>query len=83
MILCILYENLCQPFISKSTRIVENQNPILIDNIFVNTIETPVCGNLIEKISDHLPNFIILENQNIKENIMTTLHRRDISNFKM
>ena len=76
-----MYENLRQACISKPTRIVNNQNPTLIDNIFVNTIESPVCGNLIDKISDHLPNLIILENQNIKEKIMTNMHRRDTSNY--
>ena len=76
-----MYENLSQPCISKPTRIVNNQNPTLIDNIFVNTIESPVCGNLINKISDHLPNFIIVENQNIKEKIMTNMHRRATGNY--
>ena len=76
-----MYENLCQPCILKPTRIVNNQNPTLIDNIFVNTIESPVCGAIIDKISDHLLNFIILENQNIKEKIMTNMHRKATSNY--
>ena len=45
-----MYENLCQPCILKPTRIVENQRPSLIDNIFINSIESPVSGNLIERI---------------------------------
>ena len=45
----LVYENLCQPCISKPTQIVENQKPALIDNIFVNTIESPICGNLIDE----------------------------------
>ena len=75
-----MYENLCQPCISKPTRIVGNQKPSLIDNIFVNTIESPICGNLIDKISDHLPNFII-ENQDIKEKTIANNHQRDTKNY--
>ena len=77
----LMYENLCQPYISKPTRIVKNQKPTLIDNIFVNTIESPICGNLIEKISDHLPNFIIIENQDIKKEAAMNLYQRDTSNY--
>ena len=58
----IMYENLCQPCIMQLTRIVDRQKPSLIDNIFISTIESPVSGNLIDKISDHFPNFIIIEN---------------------
>ena len=57
-----MYENLCQPCIMQPTRIVDRQKPSLIENIFINTIESPVSGNLIDKISDHFPNFIIIEN---------------------
>ena len=33
----------------------------LFDNIFVNTIEKEIhSGNLMSKLSDHLPNFIIM-----------------------
>ena len=77
----LMYENLCQPCITKPTRIVKNQKPTLIDNIFVNTIESPICGNLIEKISDHLPNFIIIENQDIKKEAAMNLYQRDTSNY--
>ena len=54
-----MYENLCQPCIIQPTRIVDKQKPSLIDNIFINSIESPVSGNL-DKISDHFPNFIII-----------------------
>ena len=43
------------------TRIVDNATPSLIDNIFANSIDhSPISGNLTCKVSDHLPNFIIL-----------------------
>ena len=76
-----MYENLCQPCISKPTRIAGNQKPSLIDNIFVNTIKSPMCGNLFDKISDHLPNFIIIEDQDIKEKIITNNLQRDTKNY--
>ena len=56
----IMYENLCQPCIIQPTRIVDKQKPSLIDNIFINSIENPISGNLLDKISDHFPNFIII-----------------------
>ena len=63
-----MYEHLCQPCILQPTRVVEKQNPSLIGNIFINTIEHPVVsGNLIDRISDHFPNFIIIENTNQRE----------------
>ena len=52
--------NFFQPCILEPTRIVSNAEPSLINNIFINSLEKIVTsGNLIEKISDHMPNFII------------------------
>ena len=56
-------------YIIHPTRIVNNAKPSLIDNIFANTIEhTPISDNLSCKISDHLHNFLILQEfgKNIK-----------------
>ena len=59
--------NLLQPFIIEPTRIVDKQKPTLTDNIFVNLFNKELkSGNLVAKISDHLPNFIIIENINKK-----------------
>ena len=45
------------------TRITERQKESLIDNIFINFSDLHcLSGNLFEKISDHLPNFMIIEN---------------------
>ena len=66
-LIILMYENLCQPCILKPTRIVENQRPSLIDNIFINSIESPVSGNPIERLSDHFPNFLIINNNYEKE----------------
>ena len=59
--------NLFQPCITEPTRIVDKQKPTLIDNIYVNLFNIELkSGNLVEKISDHLPNFIIITNINKK-----------------
>ena len=50
-----MYENLLQPFIIQPTRVNDYQKPTLIDNIFVNTIDVPTSGNLIDRTSDHFP----------------------------
>ena len=51
------------PDIKKLMRIVDHQKSSLIDNIFINTIEKHIkSGNLTTKVSDHLPNFIIVSN---------------------
>ena len=48
------------------TRIVGRNKPSLIDNIFISKcIKNLNAGSIIGKISDHLPNFLIV--QNIKE----------------
>ena len=58
--------NLFQPCITEPTRIVDKQKPTLID-IYVNLFNVELkSGNLVEKISDHLPNFIIITNINKK-----------------
>ena len=61
---------------------VSKQKPSLIDNIFINTIEKEiVCGNFISKITDHMPNFMIMldilpERNRVKRTL------RSFSNFK-
>ena len=52
-----------QPTINKPTRVVKKQNPSILDNIFTNAIDKDiVTGNLVDKISDHMPNFILMKN---------------------
>ena len=49
------------PHILKPTRITGNSAP-LIDNIFFNSIKYhTVSGNILTDISDHLPNFLIID----------------------
>ena len=58
-----MYSNFFQPCILEPTRITSNNRPSLLDNIFINTHDKEVySGNIIDKISDHIPNFAIINN---------------------
>ena len=53
--------------IADSTRIVPGNRPSLVDNIFINIIDKNLhSGNSFDKLTDHLPNFVIIENMNKK-----------------
>ena len=70
----------CTPHILKPTRITGN-SATLIDNIFFNSIKYhTVSGNILTDISDHLPNFLIIDKLNAlpKHFIM---YQRDYSNL--
>ena len=55
--------NFLQPCITKPTRTVKYNRPSLVDNIFVNIYDKEIHSrNIIEKITDHLPNFVIIKN---------------------
>ena len=50
------------PQILGPTRITENEQASLIDNFFIDFNDWHcTSGNFFEKISDHLPNFLIIE----------------------
>ena len=58
-----MYFNIFHPHILLPTRIVDNARPSLLDNIFTNTLDLDImCGNLLNKITDHLPSLIVLNN---------------------
>ena len=63
----MMIENSFQPCILEPTRIVQGNKPSLVDNIFSNSIEPVTSGNLYQKISDHLPNFVIFNNIKTKK----------------
>ena len=68
------------PRITEPTRITNTNKPSLVDNIFTNTFDNPVSGNILEQISyDHLPNFVILDHEQKKKLVNTV--KRDKSNF--
>ena len=59
--------NFLQPCITKPTRTVKYNRPSLVDNIFVNIYDKEIhSGNIIDKITDHLPNFVIIKNMRNK-----------------
>ena len=76
-----MYSNLLHPCITEPTRIVGSNRPALIDNIFINTYNKHVnSGNIIEKISDHMPNFVIIR-EIIDKKKPQKLVIRDMKNF--
>ena len=75
-----MLSNFCQPHIIQPTRIVDNAKPSLVDNIFFNSIEYETkSGNIISKISDHMPNFIILEKLDLRTTKVIKIQRRDFT----
>jgi hypothetical protein len=76
----MMIDNGYQPCITEPTRIVNGNKPSLVDNIFCNSVENCASGNLFDKISDHLPSFIIIENIKSKTNPKLT-KRRNMKNF--
>ena len=63
------------------TRIVKNSKPSIIDNIFSNDINREIIsGNLVDQISDHMPNFVILQDFK-KSELIIKYQKRDYSKF--
>ena len=69
-----------QPCITEPTRIIHGNKPSLVDNIFSNSIEMCTSGNLYDKISDHLPSFVIVANVKNKPK-PKKIKRRNMKNF--
>ena len=56
-----MYSIFLQPSMTQPTRALGKSRPTLIDSIFVNTYDKQLfAGNLLDKVSDHLPNFLII-----------------------
>ena len=70
-----MLEHNFQPCINAPTRITNTNKPSLVDNIFINTLEKPIGGNILE----HLPQFIILEQEQIDNT--THIKKRNTNNF--
>ena len=68
------------PHILQPTRL---GSKTLIDNIFFNSLEySSISGNLLYELSDHLIQFLILEDLiNYRVSIRSNLYKRDFSNF--
>ena len=69
-----------QPHILQPTRIT-NHSATLIDNIFFNSItHHTISGNITYELTDHLPNFIIINKfTTLPKNVV--IYKRDFSNF--
>ena len=57
----LMLENSLQPCIIEPTRITSGNKPSLVDNIFSNSTEAVISGNLYQTVSDHMPNFVIYD----------------------
>ena len=76
-----MYTNLLQPYIIYPARFVGNAKPSLIDNIFSNAINREIfSGNITDKISDYMPNFIIIQDYK-KSELHEKYYKRDYSKF--
>ena len=65
--------NFLQPCITEPTRIIQGNRPSIVGNILTNIFDKELySGNLLDKITDHLPNLLIIKN--IKNN-----HKKKIS----
>ena len=81
MFVDIMYENFLQPCIIKPSRIINDQKLSIVDNIFTNIINKNITsGNLFSKISDHMPNFILIENL-VHKPKRRKVTKRDFSKF--
>ena len=68
------------PYILQPTRITE-RSATLIDNIFANTYAmNAISGNLVSKISDHLPQFLIVDNLKANYKVLN-YYKNDFSKF--
>ena len=78
----LMYSNFFQPCILEPTRVVLNSRPSLIDNIYVNTYDKTIhSGNSLDKVTDHMPNFCIIEDTyKVKKN--RKIRIRDMQQFE-
>ena len=68
------------PYILQPTRITE-RSATLLDNIFANTYSmNAISGNLVSKISDHLPQLLIVDNIKVNYNILN-YYKNDYTKF--
>ena len=79
----IMLSNFFQPHILQPSRVINDNKPSLIYNMFLNSIEyEKLNGNVISKISDHLPSLMFCKSINMKTKSKTRSLYCDYSNFK-
>ena len=80
----ILTSNWFTPPIPGPTRFVEQNKPYLVHNIFVNFSDMHcTSGNIIEKITNHLSFFLIIESLNTQLDSKLKTLKRDRQNFTL
>ena len=78
----LLTSNWFTPQILGPTRFVEQNKPSLVGNIFVNFSDMQcTSGNIIEKITDHLLNFLIIESLNTQLDSKVKTLKRALQHF--
>ena len=75
----MMLNNGYQPCITEPTRIVNGYKPSIVDNIFSNSVEKCISGNILDKISDHLPSFAMIESVKNKPKL-NCIQRRNMKN---
>ena len=78
----LLLSNFFQPHILHPSKIINSSIPSLIDNILLNSIDHEThSGNLVSKIFDHMPNFILCKCTQLKPKKDNRGFFRDYKNF--
>ena len=77
----VIYSSNLLPHITSPTH-VTSKSHILIDNIFSNINEECTSGNIINTISDHLGQFLIIPNCSYSYNSKKEIFQRNFKNFK-
>ena len=79
--LSITLSNFLQPCITEPTRMIAGLKPSKVDNIFTNIFEKNLnSGNLIDKITDHLLNFLFIADL-IKQQKKQKIRIRNMKDF--
>ena len=74
----ILTSNWFPPQILGPTRFAEHNKHSLVDNIFVKFSDMHcTSGNIIEKITEHLPNFLLIQSFNTQLDSKVKILKRD------
>ena len=76
----MMNSNFLLPYVLQPTRVTD-RSATLIDNIFANTYNfNALSGNLVTKISDHLPQFLIIEDLKVNYTSLN-YYKHDYSRF--
>ena len=78
----LLLSTCFQPHILQPSKIIHSSKPSLIENIFLNSIDYETfSGNLVSKVSDHMPDFIFCKSMQVKSTKENRGFFRDSKDF--